>query len=364
MFEDSFTDLLRQHPAAVSDRKQFIGLMRDIFPEQQMQVNLIATDFDLGITAEIRKAAHISNAFAFRFVKRMLNEYGVSRVNADWAISVWCVCYGKKVLGKGCDIEISRAKTGAAPAIKDDQYSGTKQYNDLFQYKSVADGYGICGFNGDNTRTLIFPSSYAGKKITRILAGAFENWDVREAVMTDGISVIEEGAFRNCRSLKQVIFPISLREIGDCAFSGCSSLVTAALPVYLEQIGRYAFAGTALKRVDLPKSLLWIGDGAYKDCAKLSAVYLPEHTAELPPEIFKDCTSLKKMDLPGALQTIGREAFSGCSSLIDLIVPESVISVGADAFKGMDVSFTLICTQKSAAEQYARKHNVPFQIVL
>ena len=128
-------------------------------------------------------------------MKRLVDEYGVSRINADWAVSIWCVCYGKQVLHKPCDIEISKAKTGAAPAIKDEQGTGGKQYNDLFRYKAVSDGYAISGFNGSNTRTLIFPNAYSGKPVTRVLAHAFEKCDVQEAVMTDGIKVIEEGAF-------------------------------------------------------------------------------------------------------------------------------------------------------------------------
>lgn len=364
MFEDSFVHMLQQYPESVKDKKKFIGLMKDFFPEQQMKVNLISTAFELGIAEELNKTNHINNAFAFRFVKRLLDEYGVSRVNADWAISVWCVCYGKQALHKPCDIEISRAKSGSAPAIRDEKGSGGKQYNDLFRFRPVSDGYGISGFNGENMRTLILPNAYNGERVTRILAGVFENSDVQEAVMTDGISVIEEGAFKGCRNLKQVIFPGSLKEIGDAAFSGCSNLVTAALPRSIEQVGRYAFAGTALKQVDLPENLLWLGNGAYMDCSKLSSVRLPKHISELPPEVFKGCTSLKKMVLPESVMTIGGEAFAGCSALIDLIVPDSVAKVGENAFAGMNPTFSLICTQKSATEQYARSHNVPFQIVL
>ena len=58
------------------------------------------------------------------------------------------------------------------------------------------------------------------------------------------------------------------------------------------------------------------------------------------------------------------EAFAGCTNLIDLIIPWTVVMVDDDAFAGMNSGFCLICTQHSAAEQYARKHNVPFQIVL
>lgn len=364
MFEDSFADMLQRYPEAVHDRKRFVGLMKDCFPDQQMQVNLVNTAFDLGIVDELEKARQINNTFAFRFVKRLLDEYGISRVNADWVISVWCVCYGKKALHKPCDIEISRARTGAAPSIRDEQGTGSgRQYNDLFQYRAVSDGYGICGFSGANCRTLIVPNMHQGRPITRILADAFEGSDVQEVVMTDGITVMEEAAFRNCRSLKQVIFAESLREIGDYVFSGCKQLVTAAFPRSLEQIGRYAFEGTALRQADLPNSLLWIGEGAFKECTRLSAVHLPGHITEIPEELFKGCGALKRLEVSRNIQAIGKEAFAECDSLMDLMIPDSVTTVGENAFRGADDSFRLICTLHSATEQYARKHNVTFQIV-
>lgn len=364
MFEDRFSEMLRQYPESVSDKKRFVGLLKDFFPSQPMQVNLIDTAYELGIAGEIAGTTHISNTFAFRFVKKLVEEYGVSRINADWAVSVWCVCYGKHVLQKPCDIEIGKGKPGSVPAIKDESGAAGKQYNDLFQYKAVADGYAISGFSGSNSRTLIFPNTYSGKPVTRILAHAFEKCAVQEAVMTDGIRVIEDGAFKDCQYLKQVIFPNTLREVDSYAFSGCSSLVTAALPRSLTQIGDYAFSGTALRQVELPQNLLWLGEGVYRDCNKLTTIVLPPRLSEVPNEFFMNCTALKRVDLPSGVAAIGREAFSGCSSLMDMIIPESVITVGSYAFVSTNDGFTLICTQKSAAEQYARTHNVPFQIVL
>ena len=82
MFEDDFSKMLRDYPEAVADTKVFAGLMKDLFPGQQMQINLINTTYALGIAGEIADAAHINNAFAFRFVKRLVDEYGVSRLNA------------------------------------------------------------------------------------------------------------------------------------------------------------------------------------------------------------------------------------------------------------------------------------------
>lgn len=48
-----------------------------------------------------------------------MDDYSISRVNADWTVSVWCKCYGNKALGKACDISIQ--KQGEGPAIKDDR---------------------------------------------------------------------------------------------------------------------------------------------------------------------------------------------------------------------------------------------------
>ena len=363
MFEDSFYDLLRQYPNAVENKKQFVGLMKDFFPGQQKQVNLISITYDLGIASDIAKAPEISNPFAFKFVKQLVDEYGVSRVNADWAVSVWCVCYGQQVLGKSCEIKISKAKSGAAPAIHDEHNSSGRQYNDQFVYRAVSDGYGVSGFNGTNARTLIFPNQYHGRAVTRIIAGAFEGCDVQEVVMTDGITKIEEGAFKGCINLKQIIFPNTLREIGDAAFSGCSQLVTAALPPSIEQIGNYAFAGTGLKEVEIPRNVLWMGSGVYEGCSRLTSVKLPKQTPSIPAHFLKGCSSIRKMDIPEAVQSIGEEAFSGCTGLMDMIVPEEVSTIGEDAYAGMAPEFTIRCYMRSAAEQYARKHNVPFQIV-
>ena len=48
---------------------------------------------------------------------------------------------------------------------------------------------------------------------------------------------------------------------------------------------------------------------------------------------------------------------------MDIIIPEGVMTIGENAFSDMNSEFTIRCYMRSAAEQYARKHNVPFQIV-
>ena len=99
-FAARFAQMLRDYPDALPDRKRFIGLLKDLFPQQKKEINLLSFLYDLGITAEIESAGDIDNAFAHRFKKRLQDEYGVTDDDAKWAVATWCECYGKEVLSK------------------------------------------------------------------------------------------------------------------------------------------------------------------------------------------------------------------------------------------------------------------------
>ena len=110
MFEDDFVEMLRQYESALYDQKKFVGLIHDLFPEAEMKGNLIISVYTLGIVSEIQKEKVINNIFANRFVKILQNKHGISKQNAAWAVSTWCVCYGMRVLGKSGDLTIDPAE--------------------------------------------------------------------------------------------------------------------------------------------------------------------------------------------------------------------------------------------------------------
>lgn len=148
--------MLRQHQASLDDRKKFTALVKDLFPDQAKNVNLLLMAYNIGIAQDIQNASHINNTFAFRYVKQLMDDFGMSRVNADWIVSVWCSCYGGKVLGKACDISIQ--KQGSGPAIQGEQVSLCRSYGDLFTYEKSRRGKGLAvtGFRGDKNKTIIF----------------------------------------------------------------------------------------------------------------------------------------------------------------------------------------------------------------
>lgn len=355
--------MLRQHQASLDDRKKFTALVKDLFPDQAKNVNLLLMAYNMGIAQDIQSASHINNTFAFRYVKQLMDDFGMSRVNADWIVSVWCSCYGGKVLGKACDISIQ--KEGSGPAIQGEQVSLCRSYGDLFTYEKSRRGKGLAvtGFRGDKNKTIIFQNRSGNTPVVEIADDSFSNSPTEEAILTEGISYIGRKAFSGCNKLHQVVLPISIEEIGDFSFENCNSLKSVSLPTALKTIGDGAFKGTGLRTIAIPKSVFWVGGGLLAECDSLDHLTISENIERIPAKMFENCKNLKKVELQENLVEIGEHAFFGCSSLDFLIIPDSVKQIGLNAFANMDKQFILQCSFGSYAEEYARKNKIKYQLV-
>ena len=71
-----------------------------------------------------------------------------------------------------------------------------------------------------------------------IQKGAFGDFleDIKEVIIPEGITSIEENAFEGCTNLTTVILPGSLKHIGRNAFVDCKSLKTTVLPESISAI--------------------------------------------------------------------------------------------------------------------------------
>ena len=355
--------MLRQYENSIDDKRQFTALVKDLFPEEAKNVNLLLIAYNMGIAQDMQKANLLNNTFAFRYVKQLMDDYGISRVNADWVVSVWCVEYGSKVLGKEC--EISLQKQGEGPAIVGEKPSAGKQYGDLFSYKQSSPGNGLAvtGFHGDKDKTIIFQNRSNNAQVIEINEDSFANTQIEEAIITEGVQFIGNSAFANCSRLHQVVLPISIKEIGDKAFDNCESLKSVSLPLQLEKIGIEAFKGTGIRTITIPKSVYWIGEKVFSECKQMENIVVPENIDRIKREMFRDCASLKKVSLHEKLESIDDRAFWGCSSLDFIVIPDSVQEIGQDAFTGTDDMFIVQCSFGSYAEKYCRKSKIKYQLV-
>lgn len=363
LFEQEFEEILYKFGPLVDDKKRFTALVKDLFPDQAKNVNLLLMAYNMGIAQDIQTATQINNTFAFRYVKQLMNDFGMSRVNADWIVSVWCSCYGAKVLGKAYDISVQ--KQGNGPAIQGEQPSSGKAYGDLFTYERSQRGKGlsVTGFRGNKNQTIIFQNRSGNIPVIEIADNSFSNSLTEEAIITEGIAIIGKYAFSNCDKLHQVVLPASIEEIEDSAFDNCANLKSISLPASLKTIGDRALQGTGLRSLEIPKSVFWLGENLLANCKSLNHMTIPENIGKISDGMFEGCTNLKKVELHEKLDAIGKRAFFGCSSLDFLIIPDSVEQIGQDAFSNTDNQFIIQCSFGSYAEEYARKNKLKYQLV-
>jgi len=184
-------------------------------------------------------------------------------------------------------------------------------------------------------------------------------------VIPDGVTRIDEEAFRNCPNIKRVEIPDSVKHIGKGAFRGCADLEHVRIPEGVESIGEEAFyACLNLKVVELPESLALIGEGAFGECRQLTRIflgerhphlrlahdfliskegvllwampfmetaYVPEGVTAIGKGVFEGCRSLKYLRLPKSLECIGENAFCWCENLTSVKLSDGLTHIGDGA---------------------------------
>ena len=91
------------------------------------------------------------------------------------------------------------------------------------------------------------------------------------------VTRIYYGAFNECRSLKSIVIPEEVTEIGERSFHGASDLKSVRLGKNLKKIGREAFYMTwNLEECDIPSSVEEIGLWAFL-CTGMKQVTIPKN---------------------------------------------------------------------------------------
>lgn len=119
------------------------------------------------------------------------------------------------------------------------------------------------------------------------------NLDLKQVILSDCCTYIDNNAFKNCRNLESVIInggEISggVNVIGSRAFSGCESLKEVIInSPCLNTIENAAFSGcSALTSIELPESVQSIGTSAFAYCRNLSDVSILAENVDFGKEPF------------------------------------------------------------------------------
>ena len=187
--------------------------------------------------------------------------------------------------------------------------------------------------------------------------GAFTGSGIRELYLGDGVEQLhgywysnvdtygddgyaEYGAFGNCMQLTNVVFGVSLTNIGNQCFAQCTSLRTLTLPDSLVSIGVQGFyACTSLTEVVFGTALASVGTSAFGNCTSLRNAQFTTGDAQLVlgDDVFSGCSALETIDFPGNLYAIRAGAFTGTTNLLRADIPDSVDWIGSHVFVGSGI---------------------------
>lgn len=205
-------------------------------------------------------------------------------------------------------------------------------------------------------------------KLQFIGNGAFQNTNLQKLTLHNKVTYIGNRVFADCRKLKRISVPASVRGINPGAFNNCISLrainvaagnkkyssqggvlynkqktkliqyplhktdTSFVTPGTLRNIRANAFAeNNSLRTVTITART--IGSNAFYSMNKLERVTIQNGAVKIGDQAFANNTKLKYLSVPDSVQKIGADAFSN-SSLRRVNIPSSLKELGRDAFYG------------------------------
>lgn len=190
-------------------------------------------------------------------------------------------------------------------------------------------------------------------------------YNMKHIVFPDSLRSIGEYAFSVC-GLEELNVPDSVTEIGDCAFYMSRSLTEVVIGDGVRKIGSDAFTDCdKVRKLTVGSGLREVGESVFCGLHDLTELELKYGITELGWYMFEYCNSLKSVKIPASVKKIDYEAFYMCGELSEIEFPDTLIEVNRTAFKDTawfdDQPDGIVYTGRNA---YAIKGAIPTDVVL
>ncbi|KAL7719297.1 hypothetical protein QTN25_003663 [Entamoeba marina] len=207
--------------------------------------------------------------------------------------------------------------------------------------------------------------------VTHISKHCFKNSNITSIEIPSSVTLIEEGAFKHCKSLQTVTFNNnSIFTIPKKMFLGCISLQSINIPSTINQLESYCFAGcSSLSTLHLSNSIEF-GEECFFNCNNLLIKEINCNTTTITLFLAQKLTSpnsekhnisftysdriqlenfmIKSIDdftmsydnfhrlctisIPSTIQECGMDCFNWCISLTSITLPTTLTSLGKSCF--------------------------------
>ena len=186
---------------------------------------------------------------------------------------------------------------------------------------------------------------------------AFARSSLKEILIPQGVEDIGYGAFYHCDDLQTVSLPDTVRNVepkafqhtawveqflngnsaamGDFLVSGGvlvayrGSAVDVTVPEGVRVIAAEAFQGhEEMKTVTFPQSLKVIGEGAFEDCSGLREIRLNQGLEQIKDRAFLNCAT-EKISVPASVKAVGLRALEGVEAVYEGEIPKTAYETSA-----------------------------------
>ena len=148
----------------------------------------------------------------------------------------------------------------------------------------------------------------------------YQNDQIKEIVLSNGITGLGDRLFYHCANAETVSLPATLTSIGDSAFAqedavinDTAGLTSVTIPQAVTAIQSYAFYHTAIAEVTVPASVKTWGKYAFSGCAKLKTARVA--CDSIGAFAFTRCTALSNLTISANCKTFGQNMLTYCESL-------------------------------------------------
>lgn len=138
----------------------------------------------------------------------------------------------------------------------------------------------------------------------------------------------------NEKLITELVVPEGVTSISDYAFYNCLNFTSVSFPSSLVSIGKNVFYRCSFSTVEIPDGVKYIGDSAFSFCKTLESVDIADSVIEISDRAFLSCTSLTKVNIPANITSLAWGVFSDCTSLASITIPDNVTSISKYAFVG------------------------------
>ena len=220
---------------------------------------------------------------------------------------------------------------------------------------------------------------------TGVAQGVFEDTSIESVYIPSSVSSLGLATFAHCTMLKQVEFAkgCGITSLDTSCFEDCTALTRIDLsPLTKLKRTYYSFRDcTSLKEIIFPEGMKNIGEGSFLNCSALKSLYLPDSLEKIVKNAFEGCIGIESISIgknlrlsePGfatvifnspALKSIifrdGVESLDGyamfsITSPVSVEVPASVNMVSGRTFfnySTMTITFAGDCPQITEKDKW------------